>query len=192
MPGTKDHIDVNKTVPGLSGSKDTIDVDKSIPHLETLDLSWAVVDVGSSEATEFAADGGHFTSRPGNRYLVILRAADTQGVQSIALDGSGVFRCATEPDKKGIFHEASLPLPASIPHQSFVNTGTAPTLQDLVVVMKPDIGVFDYFKLSGGFHHFQGTSQSLEYFAFSGLMTFSATATNSRGDRRVASLTTSS
>ena len=161
------------------------------PHLETLSMSWGVVDVETSEATQFAADGGHFKSIRGHRYIVSFRAVDAHGVKILTLDGSGIFQCSTDPDKSGIFHTAVNPLPASIPHQQFVENGAAPTLQDLIVVMKPDIGAFDYFRLSGGLHHFQGTSENLEYFADSGLMTFSATATNSRRDKRTASLTTS-
>jgi hypothetical protein len=190
MPEFKDHIDVNKTIPHLERPKDNIDLNKPVPHLETLDMSWAVLDVGTSEVAEFAADGGHFKSLEGHRYIVFVRAADVHGVQRIALDGSGMFHCSTDVDRDGIYHESVLPLPASIPHQELVNTGVAPTLQAMIVVMKPDIGAFDYFRLSGGFHHFNGTSENLEYFAFSGLMTFSATAINSRGDRRSALLTT--
>lgn len=192
MTEPKDHVDVNKTIPHLERPfvKDHLDPNKPVPHVETLDISWAVLDVGTSEVVEFAADGGHFKSLPGHRYIVFMRATDVQGVQRVTLDGSGMFRCTTDPDRDGVYHEAVLPLPASIPHQEFVNTGVAQTLQALIVVMKPDIGAFDYFRLSGGFHHFNGTSENLEYFAFAGLMTFSATAGNSRGDRRSATLTT--
>ena len=136
------------------------------------------------------AEGGHFKSLEGHRYIVFVRVTDVHGVQRIALDGSGMFRCATDIDRDGVFHEAVLPLPASISHQEFVNAGVAPRLHTVIAVMKPDLGAFDYFRLSGGFHHFQGTSARLEYFAFSGLMTFSATAASSRGDRRAAVLTT--
>jgi hypothetical protein len=190
MPGPSDHLDPNKTILHLEKPKDHLDPNQSVPHLETLDISWAVLDVGTNEVAQFAADGGHFQSLEGHRYIVFVRAADVNGVQRAALDGFGMFRCSTDADKDGVFHEAELPLPASIPHQEIVSTGGAPTLQTLVAVMKPDIGAFDYFRLSGGFHHFNGTSENLEYFAFSGLMTFSAAATNSRGDRRTASLTT--
>jgi hypothetical protein len=190
MPELKDHIDVNRTIPHLERPRDHIDVDKPVPHLATLAVSWAVVDVGTSEVTEFAAEGGHFKSLPGHRYLVVVRTSDVHGVQGIGLDGSGMFHCSTDPDRDGVYHEAVLPLPVSIKHGAFVNTGVAPRLQSLVVIMKPDIGAFDYFRLSAGFHHFNGTPASLEYFAFAGLMTFSAAATNSRGDRVVATLTT--
>jgi hypothetical protein len=191
MPGVAD-LDINRPVlRHIVGPLAHLVADEPA-HVETLEMSWAVFDLGTSEVTAFDMNGGHFTSLPGRRYLVILRTADESGVQRITLDGSGSFRCGTDPDRNGISYEAALPLPASIPHLEFGNTGKAPTAQDLVVVMKPDIGAFDYFKLSCGFHHFNGTPHNLEYFAFSGLMTFSATAANSRGDRRTASLTTSS
>lgn len=191
MPGLAD-LDINRPVLRyIVGPLARLEADEP-RHVETLEMSWAVFDLVTSEVTEFDIDGGHFISLPGHRYLVIVRAADALGVQRITLDGSGHFRCATDADRNGISYEAALPLPASIPHQEFGNTGVAPTAQDLLVVMKPDIGAFDYFKLSGGFHHFNGTPHNLEYFAFSGLMTFSATGANSRGDRRTASLTTSS
>ncbi|MEA2327745.1 MAG: hypothetical protein QOE68_2704 [Thermoanaerobaculia bacterium] len=191
MPGVAD-LDINRPVlRHIVGPLAHLVADEPT-HVETLEMSWAVFDLGTSEVTEFDNDGGHFTSLPGHRYLVILRTADVSGLQRITLDGSGNFRCATDVDRNGISYEAALPLPASIPHLEFGNTGKARTAQDLFVVMKPDIGAFDYFKLSCGFHHFNGTPHNLEYFAFSGLMTFSATGANSRGDRRTASLTTSS
>lgn len=192
MPELNDRIDVNRTVPHLERpfTKDHFDPNKPVPHVETLDVSWAVVDVGTQEVLEFPAEGRHFRSLPGHRYLVFVRATDVHGVQRLTLDGAGMFRCATDVDRDGVYHEAVLPLPASIPHVEFVYPGIAQTLHSLVVIMKPDIGAFDYFRLSAGFHHFNGTSESLEYFAFSGLMTFSATAVNSRGDRRTAVLTT--
>jgi hypothetical protein len=187
----EDQIDIVKLPRRIVRLEDHIDIDKT-PHFTTLKMSWAVFDFVTCDVAEFDAEGGHFTSLPGHRYLVIVRVADIRGIQRITLDGSGMFRCGTEPDKNGVSYEPVLPLPASIPHQEFGNTGVAPTLQDLIVMMKPDIGAFDYFKLSCGFHHFNGTPQNLEYFAFSGLMTFSATCANSHGDSLAGSLTTSS
>jgi hypothetical protein len=194
MPPATDHIDINKTIPHRARPfvKDVLDPNKPVPHVETLDMSWAVLDLATSQVIELAVEGGHFESLPGHRYLVVIRAADVHGVRMMTLDGSGMFRCATDPDRDGIFHEAVLPLPASVPHQQFSSATASPTLQSQIVIMKPDIGAFDYFRLSAGFHHFNGTAENLEYFAYSGIMTFSATATNARGDRRSASLTTGS
>jgi hypothetical protein len=189
MPGPK-VTDI--PIRDLVGPASHLDEPIQPHHLQTLEMSWAVLDLTTSEVEQFDADGGHFRSLPGHRYLVIIRVADVTGVQRITLDGSGMFRCATDPDGSGISFESTLPLPASIPHQEFGNTGVAPTLQDLIVVMKPDIGAFDYFKLSAGFHHFNGTPKSLEYFVFSGTMTFSATGANSHGETLAAKLTTSS
>jgi hypothetical protein len=191
--GPKAGIDFNEPIPHLIDPKHHFDGDEPAPHLiDTLEMSWGVLDFGTNEGLQFDASGGHFTSLPGHRYLVTARVVDATGIQKITLDGSGRFRCATDPNSNGTSFEASLPQPASIPHQEFANSGAAPTLQDLIVVMKPDIGAFDYFKLSCGFHNFNGTPGNMEYFAFSGPMTFSATATNTRGDRLTASLTTSS
>jgi hypothetical protein len=193
MPKLEDVISIDvplrraRTIVG----PDHIDVDVVPKFRETLEMSWAVLDLATSAVTEFDAAGGHFKSVPGHRYIVFIRVADVKGVQRITLDGSGMFRCATDPDSNGVSYEAALPLRVSIPHQEFGNTGTAPTLQDLIVVMQPDIGAFDYSKLSAGFHHFNGTPKTLEYFAFSGVMTFLATAANSLGHRMESSLTTS-
>ena len=159
--------------------------------LTALDMSWGVLDLQTSETTTFDATGGHFPSVQGHRYLVAVRVSDAVGIQKITLDGSGRFRAATKPDNHGVDFEAATTIPASIPHQEFVNSDTAPTLQDLIALMKPDIGAFDYYELSCGFHHFEQTSANLEYFAIGGVMTFSATAVNSRGDVATASLTTS-
>ena len=193
MPKLEDVVGLN--VPRVSERRivgpDYIDVDVVPKFRETLTMSWAVLDLVTNAVAEFDAAGGHFTSVPGHRYIIFVRVADIKGVQKITLDGSGMFRCATEPDNNGVSYEAALPLRASIPHQEFGNTGVAPTLHALVVVMQPDIGAFEYSKLSAGFHHFNGTPKSLEYFAFSGVMTFSATAANSLGDRIKSSLTTS-
>jgi hypothetical protein len=149
-----------------------------------------VLDLATNQVSTFVADRGHFKSVEGHRYIVYLRAADVHGVQRMGLDGSGMFHCSTDVGRNGVYYEAEVAIPASIQHREFINTAVAPTLQALVVVMKPDIGAFDYFRISGGFHHYNGMPESLEFFAFSGVMTFSATATNSRGDLRTATLTT--
>ena len=155
-------------------------------------MSWGVYDYTTQEATNFDAYGGHFQSIDGHSYLVVVRVQDDTGVQKITLDGFGKFRCSTYPDKDGVEYEAPFPLPASIPHQEFNNTGTNPTYQVLIALMNPSIGAaFDYFKLSGGFHHYNNTPGNLEYFAFDGLMTFSAISTNLSGGESSASLTTS-
>jgi hypothetical protein len=190
MPEIGEVLEIKPVVHIIVGPE--LEIDKPVPFLQTLEMSWAVFDLQTSEVKVFDTEGGHFTCIPGNRYLVILRVADVKkGVQRITLDGSGMFRCATEPDNRGQSFESALPLPISIPHRSFSNTGAAPTLQDLIVVMKPDIGAFNYSKLSAGFHHFSNTPRSMEYFAFAGSMTFSAAASNSRGESLNASLTIS-
>lgn len=192
MPTFEDQIGIFDTVQHTNRpiSTDSVDIHQPPPHLQTTEMSWGVFDILTNEVTQFDSDGGHFRSLEGHRYLIFVRAIDHKyGVQKVSLDGSGVFRCATDVDRNGIYHEAVLPLFASVPHQQTVYSVPAP-LHSLVVVMAPDIGAFDYFRLSGGFHHLQGTSGSLEYFAFSGLMTFSATATNGKGFVSMASLTT--
>lgn len=190
MPRSKlDSIDIVKLPHHIVGPEERID-EKDTPNLTTK-MSWAVFDVLTNEVAQFDADGGHFASLPGHRYLVIVRFSDPRGVEKMTLDGSGAFRCVTEPDRNGQEHEPALALKISIPHQEFGNTGKAPTLQDLIVVMKPDIGAFDYFRLSAGYRFFNETNEKLEYFAYSGLMTFSATGVNSKGYSITGSLTTS-
>ncbi len=162
MPVESTVFDPNRVTPHLERPRESLDPNKPVPHLVTLDLTWAVLDVQTNEVSTFAADRGHFKSVEGHRYIVFIRASDVHGVQTVGLDGSGMFKCAV----------------------------LAPTLQALVVVMKPDIGAFDYFRLSGGFHHFNGMPQSMEFFAYSGVMTFTATASNRGGDVQTASLTT--
>jgi len=154
-------------------------------------MSWGIFDFNTHEPTDFDANSGHFQSLAGHRYLVVVRAQDDRGVQKMTLEGSGNFQCATNPDEHGVEFQAPHPLPASILHHEFNNSGVAPTLQELVVIMNPDIGAFEYDKLSCGFHHFGGTPGELEYFAFDGLMTFSATSENTLGFTSSASLTTS-
>lgn len=190
MPGPGDTINLKTLFPNRGGKSGTISINTPLPPLVTIEMSWGVLDLETNVTTQFDADGGHFQSLDGHRYLVFIRVAATKGVQRITLDGSGRFGCATVPDGKGESFQAPNSLPASVQHQEFVASGAPPTLQDLVVVMNPDIGAFDYFELSGGFHQFN-TPNSLEYFAFEGLMTFSATAANAGGDQGVASLTTS-
>jgi hypothetical protein len=150
-------------------------------------MSWSVLDLQQGSVQNFDASGGHFQSQFGQQYLVTLRVVDSTGIESITLEGSGLFDAQAAEDKDGNAPILDLRAPASVPRQSFTRSGTAPTLQDLVVVMKPDIGAFDYYKLSCGRH---GVS-NLEFFAFDGLMTFTATATNSSGFSEKAELTTS-
>ena len=191
MPVESTVFDPNRVTPHLERPRESLDPNKPVPHLVTLDLTWAVLDVQTNEVSTFAADRGHFKSVEGHRYIVFIRASDVHGVQTVGLDGSGMFKCATDPDRNGVYYEPSGLLPVSIQHQEFTNHSVlAPTLQALVVVMKPDIGAFDYFRLSGGFHHFNGMPQSMEFFAYSGVMTFTATASNRGGDVQTASLTT--
>jgi hypothetical protein len=155
-------------------------------------MSWGVFDYTTNEEIEFDAIGGHFQSIDGHRYLVVVRVQDVGGVQKITLDGSGRFDSASDPDKNGTSYGAPERLPASIPRQEFTNSGVAPTLQDLIVVMNPDIGaVFDYFKLSCGFHFYNNMVEKREFLAADGLMTFSATSMNSARFTSLASLTTS-
>jgi hypothetical protein len=191
--GPKDGFDFNEPIPHLINPNHPFDGVEPAPHLiDTLEMSWGVLDFGTNEGSQFDASGGHFPSLPGHRYLVTARVADATGVQKITLDGSGIFQCSTDQDIHGEFSQSEFPLPGSVPHQEFVNAGVAPNSQALIVTMKPDIGAFDYFKLVCGFKHIDGTSENMPYFAHSGLMTFSATATNTRGDRLTGSLTTSS
>jgi hypothetical protein len=182
-------FDINKPIPHLSRPHELLDPNKPPLHLETLTLSWGVWDLDADAATTFEADGGHFQSLPGHRYIIIVRAADVQGIKRITLDGSGMFQSSPIPDKAGSF-QAPFLLPASIQHAEHVSAGTTEKFNNLVVIMKPDIGAFVYSRLSCGFHHFGNTPASLEYFADNGLMKFSATAINGRGDIRTATLTT--
>jgi hypothetical protein len=57
--------------------------------------------------------------------------------------------------------------------------------------MNPDIGAFDYSQLLGGWRTFSGSPEKFPLLAYQGVMTFSGTAMNSRGDVRAASLTCS-
>jgi hypothetical protein len=90
-----DLLDLNKPFPRVSKPADFLEIDKSFPYIETLDLSWGVFDVGTSDVLTFDSPGGHFQSAQGHRYLVFLRVSDKKGVQRIGLDGSGYFRCAS-------------------------------------------------------------------------------------------------
>jgi hypothetical protein len=180
-----DLLDLNKPFPRVSKPADFLEIDKSFPYIETLDLSWGVFDVGTSDVLTFDSPGGHFQSAQGHRYLVFLRVSDKKGVQRIGLDGSGYFRCASLDGNTVDSSARQL----SIPHQEYVNTGVAPSLQDLVVIMWHDIGAFNYFALSGGFRYNSG--KKTEVFAYSGVMTFSGSAVNSRGDMSATTLTTS-
>lgn len=155
-------------------------------------MTWGVWDYTAMSGSNYPASGGHFTSIPGHRYLVVLRAEDGLGVESLTLDGSGMFDAYSDPDADHNTHHAPEPLPASIPHQEFENPQgqNAPTVQDLVVIMDPDIGAWEYDRLSCGFHIW-GTTGPLEYFAADGTMTFSGTSSDRIGRRTTASLTTS-
>lgn len=139
----------------------------------------------------FDAVGGHFPSSAGGRYLVTVQAADPSGVERMTLDGSGMFDASSEPDEKGNESIPTLRMRASIPHQEWVNSGTAPTSHPLIVVMNPDIGAWDYSELSCGYHDLNGDTGKVEYFATGGVMTFLATGVNSAGFVTEASLTTS-
>src|SRR5215472_16519340 len=92
-------------------------------------MSWSVVDFTADEASDFAATGGHFQSLEGHRYLVTVRVHDHRGVQRITLEGSGNFQSATKPTASGVSFQAPQPLPASVPHHEFNNSGDAPTDQ---------------------------------------------------------------
>jgi hypothetical protein len=160
-------------------------------HLQSPSMSWGVYDFTTLTAISFSADGGHFTSVPGRRYLVTLRVEDTLGIEKVTLDGSGKFEAWTDDDpaKQTGTHKAPELLPASIQHQEFDNRGMAPQLQSLIVIMNPDIGAWEYDRLSCGVHAWSGVQE--EYFAVSGLMTFSGTSSNVVGRSSSASLTTS-
>jgi hypothetical protein len=192
MPIISDRINLNDPIPHRLGQKDRIDADSPVPHVATLDISWAVLDLTTNEVTTFPSEGGHFVSR-GQRFLIFARATDVHGVQFMSQDAAGVFRCGTDPalDRERISYELPTAVPLSLPHHEFRAVGPAPGLQALVVTMNPDIGGFDYFQLSAGFRQLHGMPNSLEFTAFAGTMTFTATAISSRGDRITASLTTS-
>jgi hypothetical protein len=102
MPKIEDTIDIKVSVQTrqLVGPNE-IDVD-IVPKINpTLKMSWAVLDLATSTVEAFDVEGGHFQSVQGHRYIIFVRAADVRGVQRITLDGSGMFRCATEPDANG-------------------------------------------------------------------------------------------
>ena len=191
MPRPDEYFDINQAVLHRLGPKDRIGIDSPVPHLATLDMSWAVLDLTTNAVTTFPADGGHFASK-GQRFLVFVRATDVHGVQFMSLDASGLFRCGTDPalDRERTSYELPVAVPLSLPHHEFIASGAAPGLQSLLVTMQPDIGAFDYFRLSAGFRKLANMSNSLEFTAFAGVMTFSAVAINSRGDRVTCSLTT--
>jgi hypothetical protein len=153
-------------------------------------MSWGVYDFTAMSNHNFGARGGHFPSIPGHRYLVTLRVEDGFGIEKITLEGSGRFEAWTDPDADGTTYKAPESLPGSIPRQEFDNHGQAPSLEDLIVIMKPDIGAWEYDRLSCGTHAW-GTTGPLEYFAVSGLMTFTGTSSNIYGRDGSASLTTS-
>ena len=159
-------------------------------HLPGPMMSWGVYDETAQEPFNFDADGGHLTTVPGHRYLIVLKAQDDQGIENVTLDGDGMFDAATDPDSRGQSEQAPNRLPAHIARQEFNNHAEAPKVQDLFVVMDPDIGAFDYGRISCGVHNFGG-SGSLEYFAYSGTMTFVGASTNSSGGQSSASLTAS-
>jgi hypothetical protein len=159
-------------------------------HLQSPSMSWGVYDFTTLSAQNFPSTGGHFTSEPGHRYFVTLRVEDAIGIHQISLDGSGKFEAWTDPDANGTTLKAPEVLPASIPHQEFNMRGSAPHLQDLIVVMQPDIGAWEYDRLSCGTHPW-GSTGPTEYFAVSGLMTFVGTSSNEIGRDSTASLTTS-
>jgi hypothetical protein len=165
------------------------EIDKPSARIH-MELSWGVFDLNTHETQVFDAAGGHFVSTTGHRFLVFCRASDPLGVRELNLDGSGIFEAATKPDKRGIFHTAVNRLPASIAH-GHTSGEDSKTLIAVAAVMNPDIGAFDYSELSCGWHHYNYTSSSLEYFAINGLFTFTAAGTNSRGQHETASLTTS-
>jgi hypothetical protein len=192
MPTVSDHININEPILHRLGPKDRIDPNSPVPHVATLDISWAVLDLTTDQVSTFPSEGGHFASR-GQRFLIFARATDVHGVQFMSQDGAGVFRCATDQDLDRERRSFELPtaVPVSLPHHEFKAVSAAPTLQSLVVTMNPDIGAFDYFKLSAGFRQLLGMPSSLEFTAFAGTMTFTATAISSRGDRITGSLTTS-
>jgi hypothetical protein len=158
-------------------SSQTFDPNKPVAHLVTLKLAWAVLDVTTAQNIPVAADGGHFKCVDGHQYNITILATDTRGVQTISLDGSGMFKASTEVDNHGIFYETAGVLPASIPHQEFINKLLlAPTSHEL------SVKGFDYFKLSCGVHQLNGMPDAREFFVFDGVMTFRVTATDRNGD----------
>lgn len=163
-----------------------------LPFLSSPTMTWGVYDYTSGSAVgQYPATGGNFTSVPYHRYLVALRVQDAFGIQKITLDGAGEFEAATRPDSQGLVWVAPNPLPASIPHQEFDAQGTEPQFQDLIVTMSPEIGAWEYDLLSCGVQDFGGPPEPEEYFAVSGIMTFTGSSRSILGRESVASLTTS-
>ena len=183
-----DHVDSAKQglhlqTPGVS---ETFDPHKPILVVVPA-VAWRVTDLTTGATRTFASDGGHFKSEQGHKYAVYLDASYSQGIQKLTLDGSGSFACVTDPDRGGIAYDSPGPLTISTPHQEFDNP-TAPILppKSKELVLNP----FDYFALSAGFHHYGNMPSSMEFFAVSGTMTFTATAVGSHGVTSSGSLTT--
>ena len=106
-------------------------VDRAVEPLHrpsTLEMSWIVLDLQTNETSTFDAVGGHFPSSAGGRYLVTVQAADPSGVERMTLDGSGMFDASSEPDEKGNESIPTLRMRASVPHQEWVNSGSAPDI----------------------------------------------------------------
>ena len=180
-------LDPNKAIPSRTKpiASQTVDPKKPVPHVVTLELAWAVFDTTTGQNIPVATDGGYFKCLEAHKYNIIIRANDTRGVQTISLDGSGMFKASTEPDKNGIYYTAEGLMGASIPHQEFVNKLLiAPTTHEL------SVNGFDYFHLSCGIHHLNGMPEPREFFPFDGVMTFRVTATDRNGDIMLTTLST--
>ncbi|HVT58041.1 MAG TPA: hypothetical protein VHR45_06555 [Thermoanaerobaculia bacterium] len=134
-------------------------------------IAWQILDQQAQVSADFPATGESFAVH-GHTFLVTLHADHPLGVHKISLEGSGRFQCATLPDIDSVSFLAREPLQVSIPRQEHTFKAKSNHQIELLTVS------FDYSKLSCGFHDYEGTIGSLEYFATSGTMVFSGAAEN--------------
>jgi hypothetical protein len=177
-PHISDTFDPKKPILHLEkrGISDSIDPKKTVPHVVTMQLAWSVVDLFNNTVIP-APDGGHFKSVKGHKYDIRATATDPHGVEKMTLSGTGSFTVASDVDDAPQIEHVQ----GSVASEEFTNENIlAPTSHMLKVVMHPDIGGFDYDQISVGMKKIGAMKQPAEFFAVSGTMTFTATATAKR------------
>jgi hypothetical protein len=177
-PQISETFDPKKPVLHLErpGVSDSIDPKKPVPHVVTMQLSWSVVDLFSNTVI-LATDGGHFKSVKGHKYDIRATATDPHGVEKMTLSGTGSFTVASDVDDAPQLEH----IQGSVASEEFTNNKIlAPTSHMLKVTMHPDIGGFDYDQISVGMKKIGAMKEPAEFFAVSGTMTFTATATDKR------------
>ncbi|MGF6440116.1 hypothetical protein [Paraburkholderia youngii] len=143
-------------------------------------ISWTLRDeaaVGPADTFGASADPIQLTA--GKQYTIALLADNPGGVKQIVLDGSGTFICSTPPIS-GVVYTAPDKLPVSLPHQQ--SDLTPDSMNQVVTHTFLLLADFDVTKLSCGIQCYSGpTPACQEYFAYSGTLNLTGSASNYYG-----------